>query len=272
MELPIAQESYQPSREALVRAVKRARIILARTAAEENTLDRATLLVNAGRPSIAAINLAAELHLGEDGDPERLLDEIDAHFQALGGRCLRLESSDLGFPATLEAAARARGYAPRESILFLLQGYTSAERSPAPIQIIPARAAYGQLSELFRAGALEEPGGVDAVTAEHWARTRIDFLDEARLDVFLGRLNSRAGGFISLLSLGQIGLIEHVFTLPELRGQGVATRLIDHVIEICERAQFEQVIVTIDAHSAARPLFVRVGFQEVARYTTCVRQ
>ena len=271
MELPIAQESYHPSPEALVRAAKRAQIILARTAAEETTLDTATLFTNPHRPALHALNFAAELHLIDNDRAQNLLDTIDAHFQAAQCRCLRLESSDLPFPPELAAAAQTRGYASHESILYLLQGYNPPHSPLTDLQIIPARAAYPKLQDLFQSNAPEEADTDDPAACRQHAQTRIDFLDDARLDLFLGRLNAQTAGFVSLLSLGQIGLIEHVFTLPALRRRGVATRLLDHAIELCERAQYEQVILTLPPRSPAAPLFHRLGFLEVTRYTSYVR-
>lgn len=268
VELPIAQESYQPAPAALVRAVRRARVILARTAADEAGIENATAFIRPDRPSVSAINLVADLALDDDiseADAESWLDTVDAHFETSDIRCLRLAPSEAQPPPALIEAAAKRGYTPRESNLFLLTAYQHGAHDDTQLQIIPARAAYPQLPALFEQSAPNSEG------AKEIARTRIDYLDEPRLDVFLGRVDDRSAGFVSLLSLGQIGLIESVFTTKDYRRRGVAMRLLDHAIELCERAQFEQVIAALPQGDEAATLFERMGFTAIARYTDLIR-
>jgi len=271
VELPIAAESYQPSADALVRAIKRGDVLLARMAAEETQLEGATALVNPARSGIRRVNLAAEVHLPEGLTAGEVLKGLDTHFESAGARCLELQCTEQDWPEPLAEAAASRSYARRERAVYLLKEYAPPSPKAADLQVIPGRAAYGQVAAISRLGARTRWAGDDEAAANQWAETRIDFLDEPRLELFLGRIEGQPVGYASLLSLGQMGVVEDVYTAPDFRRRGVATRLMAHVIGLCQRAQFEQVILAVDPDNPARALYDKLGFREITRFSTFVR-
>lgn len=248
MRLPLAGHEDRDAPDALVRAVKRAAVIFARTVSQETALDGATAFVNADFPRSAQANHATDLRLPPDTDASLLLDRIDSHFQTAGTRCLRLRSADTRWPAALTDAARQRGFMPAGREVWRLDGYRPPTRVRDDLQIIPARSAYGELARLHPA---------DPTFAQMTCRE----LDEPRLDLLLGRDDGRPVGMAGVLSLGQIGVVCNVYIEPRQRGRGIGATLLAAVIDLCQRATFEQVILELDAGCPAGRLYERLGFR-----------
>ena len=132
--------------------------------------------------------------------------------------------------------------------------------------MIPGRAAYPQLRDFYKQAAIEQHGA-DQTTAADLAATHIDHHDEPRSEVFFARLADRGVGLVNLVTLGQIGVIEWLYTAAEARNQGVATTLLAHALDHCRRALFEQVIleVTDDNLNAIR-LYDSLGFKPATSF------
>jgi len=208
MELPVSPHSYQPSTEALVRAIKRADRILARMAAEETEEDGFTAYTHPGRPAIHMCNFAAELRAPGDATADGLLDAIAAHFHRRGCRCFTLVANEMTWPDDLAAAAERRGYRPAPRRLYLLTDYRPPPRVNEQLQIIPGRAAYAELRDFHHARAVQTYDINDQDAAD-LAAAQIDHLDEPRRETFLGRLEGQPVGLVNLVTLGQIGVIDH---------------------------------------------------------------
>jgi ribosomal protein S18 acetylase RimI-like enzyme len=268
MELPIAKESYRPSADTLVRAQKRADVILARTAAEETDLESAIAFANPVRPNVRMINFAAEVRVPQGQDADAAIAEIVTHFRQRGATCHGLSSSSTVWPAPLAEAARRAGYRPWISRLYRLESYRPPAKRHAKLQIIPARAAYAEVHRLHERGAVTE-WNADAKLAKDLADTHVDFLDESRLDAFLGRIDQKPAGIVTVLTLGNVGVICDVHTHIDFRRQGVAATLMDHAIDHCQRALFESVVLeTRDDNEPACALYESLGFRLVTKFET----
>lgn len=272
MELPIAKQSYLPSVESLVRALKRADVVTARMAAEQTELPGALAFTNTQRPCVPMVNFAAEVAVPEGTSAAQVIDTIEAHFAERGTRCGWLIGNDLTWPEALAQAAEARGYKRSDpSQVYLLDHFAPPPAEPADqLQIIPARAAYRPLREFLRHAASHEYGASPEV-AEQMADTHIDHLDEPRLELFLGRLDGRIVGLAGVVTLGNIGVIYWVYTDPEHRRRGVARRLMTATLEHCVRAQFECVILEAYSHPAATGLYRTLGFKPIATIHKYIR-
>ncbi|MEE9212426.1 MAG: GNAT family N-acetyltransferase, partial [Phycisphaeraceae bacterium] len=235
MELPIAQQSYQPSADALVRAIKQADVILVRMAATETPLDGATVYVNADRPAVRMVNCAVDVRIPEGGTATGVFDQVVTHFDGAGTSCFSLQCNETVWPEPLAQQIEARGYRAAKSSVYLLADYTPPDRVNPDLQVIPGRAAYPQLRDFYKQAAIEQHGA-DQTTAADLAATHIDHLDEPRSEVFFGRLADRGVGQVNLVTLGQIGVIEWLYTAAEARNQGVATTLLAHALDHCRRA------------------------------------
>ena len=271
MELPIAPQTYQPSPDALVRAIKRADLILARMVAEETALEGATAMTNPRRPGVHMANFAADLRVPEGSTADAVLDEIADHFQSRNLACHYMQCNETHWPDDLAQSLSRRGYqrGPTASVC-LLHDYTPPKRDMPAMQVIPGRAAYAQLQEFYVQSARDHHGADDALAAQI-AQSQIDHLDEPRFDMFVGRIDGRIAGIAGVITLGNIGVIDNVYTAPQFRGRGVASALMHHTIEHCSRALFEQVILEVLADSRALPLYESLGFKPVASYHKFVR-
>lgn len=270
MELPIAPQSYLPTAEALVRAVQRARAILARTAAEETALDGATAFTNPDRPGVRSLNFAADLQAPGGTDGQRVVTEVLNHFEPRGSPCHFLESAEAAWPAPLEQAAHQHGFQASLKHVLLLSQYKAPARQNQGLQTVPARAAYRELPGFYRSMARHEFRADDRLAGD-FAATMIDWLDEPRLELFLARLDNQPVGVAGVLTLGQIGVVSPAYTDPAARGQGVAATLMAHTLNHCARAQMEQIVLQRSDGCYSIRFYESLGFSRVASYTRLSR-
>ncbi len=270
MELPVATLSSATAPDALIRAIKRADTILARTGAEENALETATAFANSDRPAVAALNRAFDLRLSEGVEPCQVIDEVQAFFTERNSICQGLDTNESSWPVPLAQAVAACGFAVQSCTVHVLTGHASAANHES-LQIIPARAAYAESRQLFRQQAIELPGAAphpDTNTdtfADAFADSRIDFLDESRVDCFLARHNRQPVGHISLLTLGNVGVLLDLFAMDD-DDHTIADALLARLIDHCQRAQFEQVITRTAEGDRYRSFLEDCGFKPRVNY------
>ncbi len=264
MELHVLKQAGgRATPESLVRSIKRADAILARPIATETPLEGATAYTATRYPAIAAANGALDVRLTAGADATAILDELDAHFKQAGVDCLALECSDMAWPVELKPLLPRRGYEPiRRHVLQLIR-HQPAEPSPL-VQVIPGRAAYGEIQRLYHDHARERL--LSETHAKQHADAIIDQLDESRIDLFLARRGRVPVGAASLLTLGNVGVILDGFALAGDADQQVWRTLWARIIDHCRRAQFEQVIVRLDEGDGRASLFEAMGFVQVAVY------
>lgn len=262
MELPVQQVNDTASPPALLRALKRCDVILARTYADETALDGAVAYTAPTCAGSEDGNFTTDLRPA-DASPqaaEALLEELDAHYAACGVRCLALSAHASTWPTALREAARQRGFQPQGRQVLELCAYRRPAELNAALQIIPARAAMHELAALC--------GGAESV----WSRVAVAELDEPRLDMLLGRLDGQPVGCAGVLTLGQVGVITNVYTAASARRQNVGKTLLAALIDLCSRAQFEKVILGHDRDCPVGTRFYAgLGFTPVIDFEDFVR-
>lgn len=266
MELPVAPQSYRPSPDALVRGIKRARAIFARTIASEDMLDGALAFADPNRPGVDLANAASELLLPAGLAPDAFVAALLAHYREKGVAPAWLDSAEAIWPAPLAAALEAAGFRPVGWQVFQLDVYRPPAKRNDRLQIIPARAAYAQLLDFFELLAHAEHHPADDAHAHAIAQALLDRLDEQRFDAFLVRLDGRPVGFAGVLALGQMGVIDPAFTDPNCRGQSIGGTLMHYLVEHCARALFEQVVLERHDGCPSIPFYQGLGFKPVARF------
>lgn len=273
MELPVISSSPAIASDALIRAVKRADTILARTGAEELELGGASVFVRPDRAGAAAVNRALDLRVSDEQSASEVIDEVTSHFTAEDAVCLVLDANEDTWSKELVGLAETNGYQPQSCSVRVLQNYitpSEAELAKQALQIIPARAAYSEARQLFHLQASTR--GVADTHRDGYADTQIDFLDEARVDCFLARRDRQPIGQISVLTLGNIGVLVDLFTIDdESNDVAVSTALLARLVDHCQRAQFEHVIArtTNDDSYAA---FIEIkGFANRVTYDRYVK-
>jgi GNAT superfamily N-acetyltransferase len=266
MELPIARQSYEPSSEALVRAVKRAEVILARAVAEELVLDGATVFTNPGRAGFQGCNWAGDLRVEPGESGEGLMGEVEGVFEKAGTRCGLLQYSEQVWPEGLSRVIESRGFRASNRTIGLLRGYRRSRVMDGRVQIVPARAVYPRLGGFYERMALDDDYAGNGSPAE-FAGAMIDRLDETRYEVFIGRVGGEAVGMAGVLTVGSMGVLRDIYALPSCRGTGIGAALVGHVIGHCERSRFEQVVLELARGCRSQRFYESLGFVEAAWYT-----
>ncbi|MBI1338120.1 MAG: GNAT family N-acetyltransferase [Phycisphaera sp.] len=277
MELPISQSSYAPSSDALVRAIQRADAVLARTHSVEADLDGATVFTHPDRPAAVMGNFACDLLASSRDETCALLDRIEKHFRGQGTRCAWMTTSDAQTPPDFADELSKRGFVPSPRRVYQLVSWQRPTRQHAGLRVIPARADYPQARTLLRTQAAESLGRKPDVqaAADQWADCMIDQLDEPRIDAYLARLGQQTVGYVGVLSLGQVGVLENLYVHPDHRRQGVARTLLSRAIDHCERALFEAIVVECGEGEQDRPaaaLYESAGFHVAGRIVRYVRK
>lgn len=270
MELPICKSTYQQSFDALRRAIGRAVVVMARTVAEEFATQTATCFTNPNRPDVRIANFAADLSLSSNTCAREGMDEMMAHFASHGTPCHACHAADSEWPASWADELNQRGYQPQPRCVLLLERFTPPQEICSSVQVIPARAAYGEL-RMFYDRMARQSFGADDRLADDLAATYIDYLDEPRLEMFLARIDRRPVAVAGVLSLGQTGVIRPVYCDPQYRGQGVAAILMNRVLESCQRALFEQVVIDQVDKCSATSFYESLGFRSAGLYIRYIR-
>lgn len=267
MELPISPQTYRPNNDALIRAAKRGALILGRAIAEEAALEVGTVLSNAQRSGVAAANFAGEVAVPAALTAREAVEQIMSHYRERGLTCYALDAADTYWPDAVPPLLSAMGYFPSNRMVCLLDQY----QPPPPdkrcegLQIIPARASYSELRRFFVEMAATQDRA-EVKQAEAVAQARVDQLDEPRLEVYLGRLEGQTVGVAGVLTLGNIGVLYDLFTLPSQRKRGVGAAMIAHTLDHCRRAQFEQIVASFPQNCPHLPFYDALGFKVIGTF------
>lgn len=266
MELPISSHSYRPDSATLVRAIHNTALVLAQSAAQAVEVDGATLICRPDRPGVRAVNFATAVAPIPGAAADAQVEQILQHFTDQQGQCEVVYPALDRLTPELENALASRGYRQAVRQVFIMQNYTRPAKLNAKLQIVPARAVYGQLHDFYRHMASVEYHASPQL-ADHIAQTMVDFLDDTRLEVLLARLDGRNVACAGVMSMGQIGVIIPAWSDPSLRGQGLAGTLMSHVMDLCARALYQHVILDRAEHCPAIGFYQSLGFAQVATFT-----
>ncbi len=241
MKLPILPQHQTVDSQALIRAIKQTAVAMGRVASEEQNLQGATVFTRPDCPDIRVANFAAEF----DGT-EAALDMLRQR-----KNCLVIDPIE----ATLDPSLKYEGYETVTKKVFSMRQYIEPDKIHRSLQIIPARAAYREVRELYQ----------QMVSAD-LASVMVDRLDEPRLELFIGRLNHKPVALAGFFCQGQVGVLVPAYVIPEARKQSLGVTMLVHALEHCLRAQLPQVILDRTEGCSSIPLYQRVGFCEVGSY------
>jgi PhnO protein len=116
---------------------------------------------------------------------------------------------------------------------------------------------------------LQQFAGVEVVEEAAFTRQFRQALADPRFRAFVAEESGVVKGVItvwlreSLFHGGRVALIDELVIDENSRGQGIGSRLIDHVVAYCARLGCEEVEVSTEADNlAARGFYARHGFVE----------
>jgi len=187
--------------------------------------------------------------------------------------------------AALTPALRAAG-APFEHVEFwetsggspALEEYRRAGERPDPDVVMvvnrltpPARASEVEALELARPGpgfwewyrdSLREfgPNDSEGLLDQMTARTAEVFVP-AGLRFFVGSIGGERAGYTSLLSLGGVGYLDNVVTMPSHRRRGVATATVVAAVRSALAAGDRHVFLLAEKDGDPQRLYERLGFR-----------
>lgn len=229
MDLPILRTDPATSPAALLRTAKKALAALAGCTAEPELVADCTAFCAPERPGVASVNAVYDLHLPDGRSAAAVLAEVGEHFASRGGRWRLTMSAGESFEPALNEALSAAGWRESAAELLVMPSLELPGELDEAVQVLPARAVPEQYEALTKALAPAAPEETATCLAEQF--------DETRLDVLLARRDKQPVAVASVLSLGDVGVLQHVDRLPD--EEAALARVLTEVFELCSRAQFK---------------------------------
>jgi ribosomal protein S18 acetylase RimI-like enzyme len=271
MNLPVIQSAPLASDDgSLFRQFERAARHFAEQIAEATELDFGVAMANPAFPLVHDANHIRQVRLPDGMKPAEAMRIVDEHFAQVGTRCRRWEfslSAELEAARQMAAELESRGW-HRETadVMLLRESHAAPEPALTQLSIIPGRAGYLRYEEISRQSAARWP---DA--AAQLLQASMQRLDDPHWDCWLALSAGKAVGRAGVLSAGDTGLIESLFVAGESRRKGVATALVNRLIDICARSQFRHVFLEVAGeNSEGRNLYHKLGFEQIGQITQFV--
>ena len=93
---------------------------------------------------------------------------------------------------------------------------------------------------------------------------RVRHLDDPHWDALLALEDGRAIAGVGVLAVGELGLVEQVYVAPTHRRRGIGRVMMGRALEICARAQFRHVFLSVSAsNEPAKGLYRNMGFERI---------
>lgn len=244
--------------EDMLRYYHRAKLQWVRHLGEEKQLDFGVAIFNPAL-SMRNANQIYDAALPAGMEASKAIEEAEEFFASVKCPCLQWTISASERGNQLGQELEPRGFAMRvHEVMRLAALPATLPKVREDLQILPARASFRHAREIAERSASEagEPLLAEASMLH---------LDDPQWDALIALKDGVVVGRAGVLSVGEVGLIENVFVLPEWRRKGVATTLVVRGIEICQRSLFRHVLLGVEKGNAtAIALYERFGFVKVA--------
>jgi ribosomal protein S18 acetylase RimI-like enzyme len=263
MPLPILNNATEPTPENLVRLFHRTELHWVRHLGEETQLDCGVAFTNAQLPAVWDANLVIDAALPPGMSPAQAFAEVDAHFRSAGTRCLQWlmnPSAPAAQVLPLVDHLRSRGWEPRPyDVMHLTAGAAPASPDAPGLTIIPARASFRHARSLAdeAASCWGEP---------QLAEASMLHLDDPHWDVSIALFDGRAVARAGVLTVGDLGRIEHVFVSEPFRRRGIGRTMMGRALEVCARSLFKHVMLCVPPDERpAVAMYSRFGFRRIGQ-------
>jgi GNAT superfamily N-acetyltransferase len=192
--------------------------------------------------SAEALIEAGERILGEAGCEHRLIIVRDERWAERFAPAFH----DLGFSTSREVTMTHRRDPDRDANL--------------PVEMVPFAVVKPVIEEMYR----EDPDLSDDVallfTEQHG---KYEQVGGARF--FAARINGQLAGKCELYQEGDDAQVEHVGTLEQYRGRGVARSVVLRAVQAAKDAGARHVFIVADEADWPRHLYQRLGFDQIGR-------
>ena len=225
---------------------------------------RARFVRNPATPLVHDANVTSWVRAEADDEIDAVLARADELYAGLRHRKVML---DPGTPAAFEARLALEGYEPNPHVELVLEG--DLLRTPPPVGMRPVEAEsdWRSLAALWRLDHDEEAakGHHDPwppeVTEQMVVGKRLKAPD---LRFWLARVDgSDAAFFSSWPGSDGLGIVEDLFTRPELRGRGIATALIAHCVADARVRGAGPVAISARTWDTPKHMYAALGFRPV---------
>ena len=183
----------------------------------------------------------------------------------------RLVCEDGEDAGRLVAPLRARGWQASTEVVMVL--CEPRDRPPAPGLAREVDAA--TLHPVEVATMLDEPELRDAAgaraVAEEVVAARRALAAATPTRWFCGAWQGRDGSNATLYADGRTAQVEHVGTVPELRGRGLARATVSLAVDAALADGHDLVVIFADDDDWPKDLYAKLGFRAVGRLRTFLR-
>jgi GNAT superfamily N-acetyltransferase len=226
--------------------------------------DGGVFVRNRDLPLMRDANHVAQVTARAPAEIDRLLARVEREFAGFPHRRFDLDPLT---PPEFEARIVCGGYRPHEMLYMLLEGELRLPAKPHDVRLMDSEAAWGDYAALHEvdwneyAGMLDEQTG--RWTADVMFRSRRSKSPPARFR--LAYIDGRPASYLaSWEGTEGVGLVDDIYTHPDLRHRGLATALIHSGVADCRSRGAGPVVVVADPHDTPREMYEALGFRPVA--------
>jgi ribosomal protein S18 acetylase RimI-like enzyme len=190
---------------------------------------------------------------------EDLLRETDRALEGLGHRQIQIDDEDDG--ARVAPGLAERGFKAEHSALLALRRDPDRPGDLEAVDELDHADARPFLVEVYR----RELTGDDAALIERFADFRRVVQQVANGRFFAQYLSGRVAGLCELYLVDGVAQVEHVDTLEEFRGRGVARNVVLRAVHEARVDGADLVLIGADLGDWPIELYGRLGFDEIGR-------
>jgi ribosomal protein S18 acetylase RimI-like enzyme len=192
-------------------------------------------------------------------DVEDLVRETDRALAGLGHRQIQVDDDDDG--ARLAPGLVERAYKPDHSALLALRRDPDRAGDLEAVDELDHAAARPFLLEVYR----RELTADDVALTERFVDFRRAVQEAANGRFFVQRVDGQLAGLCELYLVDGVAQVEHVDTLEEFRGRGIARNVVLRAVHEARAAGADLVVIGADLEDWPIELYRRLGFDEIGR-------
>ena len=230
-------------------------------------LDLGTAIIS---PDLAEVDMGNEMRDVQAPADGASVDEaiagVERTFSERKARCLAWSFAGGVLDEAVAVALEKRGYHRHLTEVWSLKA-PRTERARRDLTIIPGRASYGKIQELFRAtGAAQHES---AARAAQYTQAAVRCLDDSRVDAILALDGQSPVGVAYLVTAGEAGFIADLYVHPARQREKIGTTLVERVVELATRSRHRSLTLFCrPGNVAARGLYVATGWEIVGQTQT----
>lgn len=232
---------------------------------ESQQLDHVHVIRDVDHPDVWAANHASLVRAASDGDIAEVFDKCEAYFAHCDHRMFVVDEAT---PAAFVTRLFMAEYEEQTPIMqMLLRGEMTRRGAEVDIRKVDDDGDFEALAELVRADYDEgqasraaplPPSVVDGLLAGHRAKW-------PRHQFFIASLDGKDCAYGAGADCGDgMGMVEDLFTLPDYRGRGVATSIVERAVRHVRDLGAQEVMIGTHVTEAPKVLYASLGFVPTA--------